>query len=85
MPRKKEESRIGVVSFTIDGLHPHEVAQQLDEGSDIMVRSGHHCCQPLMDYLGLTDGTVRASLALYNIEQEVDLLIAAVDEIVQGL
>ena len=82
---EKEESRIGVVSFTIDGLHPHEVAQQLDEGSDIMVRSGHHCCQPLMDYLGLTDGTVRASLALYNIEQEVDLLIAAVDEIVQGL
>jgi cysteine desulfurase/selenocysteine lyase len=82
---EKEEFRIGVVSFTIEGLHPHEVAQQLDEGSDIMVRSGHHCCQPLMDYLGLTDGTVRASLALYNIEQEVDLLIAAVDEIVQGL
>ncbi|MCX6691164.1 MAG: aminotransferase class V-fold PLP-dependent enzyme, partial [Methanoregula sp.] len=82
---EKKEARIGVVSFTLDGLHPHEVAQQLDEGSDIMVRSGHHCCQPLMDYLGLPDGTVRASLALYNIEQEVDLLIAAVDEIVQGL
>jgi len=81
----QQASRIGVVSFTIDGLHPHEVAQQLDEGSDIMVRSGHHCCQPLMDYLGLTEGTVRASLALYNIEQEVDLLIAAIDEIVQGL
>jgi cysteine desulfurase/selenocysteine lyase len=79
------ESRIGVVSFTIDGIHPHEVAQQLDEGSDIMVRSGHHCCQPLMDHLGLAEGTVRASLALYNIEQEIDLLIAAIDEIVRGL
>ena len=81
----RTESRIGVVSFTIDGIHPHEVAQQLDEGSDIMVRSGHHCCQPLMDHLGLAEGTVRASLALYNIEQEIDLFIAAVDEIVRGL
>ncbi len=79
------ESRIGVVSFTIDGLHPHEVAEQLDESADIMVRSGHHCCQPLMDHLGLAEGTVRASLALYNIEQEIDLFIAAVDEIVRGL
>jgi len=81
----RRESRIGVVSFTIDGIHPHEVAQQLDESADIMVRSGHHCCQPLMEQLGLPEGTVRASLALYNIEQEIDLLIAAVDEIVQGL
>jgi cysteine desulfurase/selenocysteine lyase len=81
----RRESRIGVVSFSIDGIHPHEVAQQLDENADIMVRSGHHCCQPLMEHLGLPEGTVRASLALYNIEQEVDLLIAAVDEIVRGL
>jgi cysteine desulfurase/selenocysteine lyase len=81
----RTESRIGVVSFTIDGIHPHEVAQQLDENADIMVRSGHHCCQPLMDHLGLAEGTVRASLALYNIEQEIDLLLAAVDEIVRGL
>jgi cysteine desulfurase/selenocysteine lyase len=79
------ESRIGVVSFTIDGLHPHEVAEQLDESADIMVRSGHHCCQPLMDHLGLAEGTVRASLALYNIGQEIDLFITAVDEIVRGL
>jgi cysteine desulfurase/selenocysteine lyase len=82
---ERRESRIGVVSFTIDGLHPHEIAQQLDESADIMVRSGHHCCQPLMEHLGLAEGTVRASLALYNIEQEIDLLLAAVDEIVRGL
>jgi cysteine desulfurase/selenocysteine lyase len=73
--------RIGVVSFTVDGLHPHEVAQQLDETADIMVRSGHHCCQPLMEHLGLPDGTVRASLALYNTIHEVDMLIATLEEI----
>lgn len=82
---ERPDSRIGVVSFTIDGLHPHEVAQQLDENADIMVRSGHHCCQPLVEFLGLPEGTVRASLALYNTQEEVDLFIAAVEEIVRGL
>ncbi len=78
-------ARIGVVSFTIDGLHPHEVAQRLDEGAEIMVRSGHHCCMPLMEHLGLPEGTVRASLALYTTRQEVDLLVASVAEICRGL
>ena len=73
--------RIGVVSFTVDGFHPHEVALQLDEAADIMVRSGHHCCQPLVESLGLPDGTVRASLAYYNTRQEIDLLAATLDEI----
>jgi cysteine desulfurase/selenocysteine lyase len=73
-----------VVSFIIDGVHPQEAAQMLDEEADIMVRSGHHCCQPLMDYLGLPEGTVRASLAAFTTEQEIDLLIAAVDEISRG-
>ena len=72
--------RIGVVSFTVDGFHPHEVAQQADEAADILLRSGHHCCQPLMTSLGLPDGTVRASLALYNTEEEIDLLVATVAE-----
>jgi len=57
------------------------VAQHLDETADIMVRSGHHCCIPLMEHLGLPAGTVRASLALYTTEQEIDLLIAALDEL----
>jgi cysteine desulfurase/selenocysteine lyase len=74
-------SRIGVVSFTLDGFHPHEVAQHLDETADIMVRSGHHCCQPLMEYLGLPDGTVRVSLALYTTMQEIDLLLAILKEL----
>ncbi|MCX6684602.1 MAG: aminotransferase class V-fold PLP-dependent enzyme, partial [Methanoregula sp.] len=79
-PRRRE-SRIGVVSFTIDGIHPHEVAQQLDESADIMVRSGHHCCQPLMEQLGLSEGTVPASLALYNTGHEIDMLIATLEEL----
>jgi cysteine desulfurase/selenocysteine lyase len=73
-------SRIGVVSFTVDGFHPHEVAQQLDESADILLRSGHHCCQPLMTSLGLPDGTVRASIGLYNTEEEIDMLVATVEE-----
>lgn len=81
---RRAGSRIGVVSFTIDGLHPQEVAHLLDEEADILVRSGHHCCQPLMEHLGLPNGTVRASLAAYTTEQEIDLLLAAVSEISRG-
>ncbi|OPX70744.1 MAG: putative cysteine desulfurase 2 [Methanoregulaceae archaeon PtaB.Bin108] len=76
--------RIGVVSFTISGYHPHEIAKTLDEQSDIMVRSGHHCCMPLMQRLGLPDGTVRASLYLYSTEHEVDTLLASVQEIAKS-
>ncbi len=78
-------SRIGVISFSIGGLHPHDVAERLDADFDILVRSGHHCCQPLMESLGLSNGTVRASLALYTTIDEVDLLTAAVQEITRSL
>jgi cysteine desulfurase/selenocysteine lyase len=74
-------NRIGVVSFTIDKIHPHEIAYLLDEKAAILVRSGDHCCIPLMRYLGLENGTVRASLYLYNTLEEIDLLIETVDEI----
>jgi cysteine desulfurase/selenocysteine lyase len=73
--------RIGVVSFTVNGFHPHEVAQYLDESADILLRSGHHCCQPLMDALGLPEGTVRASIGLYNTEEEIDMLAATLQEL----
>jgi len=76
------DNRIGVVSLTVDGMHPHEVAQALDE-HDILVRSGHHCCQPLMQALGLPDGTVRVSIALYNTKEEIDLLLATLKEIIR--
>jgi len=75
------ERRVGVISFTIEGLHPHEVAQRLDEMADIMVRSGHHCCIPLMARLGLKDGTVRASIGPYNTAEEADLFLATIEEI----
>jgi cysteine desulfurase/selenocysteine lyase len=78
---KRRDARIGVVSFTVDGFHPHEVAQALDETADIMVRSGHHCCQPLMEYLRIPEGTVRASLALYNTAHEIDMLVATLEEL----
>ncbi|MDE4907159.1 aminotransferase class V-fold PLP-dependent enzyme [Methanogenium marinum] len=78
----RPEDRIGVVSFNVEGFRPHGIAQELDENADIMVRSGYHCCQPLMEYLGLKEGTVRASIGLYNTMHEIDLLIASIEEIV---
>jgi cysteine desulfurase/selenocysteine lyase len=76
-----QESRGGVVSFGVDGLLPHEVALMLDQASNISVRSGHHCCIPLMKHLGLKYGTVRASLYLYNTEDEIEKLLAALEQI----
>lgn len=73
--------RIGVVSFTVEGMHPHEVAQILDEAAAVLVRSGDHCCQPLMRHLGLAHGTVRASTYIYSTEEEIELLIATVEEL----
>lgn len=81
----REENRIGVVSFIVEGLHPHEVAHILDDQYSIIVRSGHHCCMPLMQHLGLPDGTVRASLYLYNTEEEIQALLEGVREIVEGV
>ncbi len=75
------KNRIGVVSFTIDRIHPHEIAYSLDERAAILVRSGDHCCIPLMKHLGLENGTVRASLYIYNTLEEVDLLIETIEEI----
>jgi cysteine desulfurase/selenocysteine lyase len=74
-------NRIGVVSFTVADLHPHDVAHILDEAAGIMVRSGEHCCIPLMRHIGTPEGTVRASLHLYNNADDVERLIETVEEI----
>lgn len=74
------EGRIGVVSFNVKGLNPHDLALMLDEASNIMVRSGHHCCMPLMRYLGL-GGTVRASLYLYSTGEEIEMFLRTVADI----
>jgi len=73
--------RGSIVSFNVKGLMPHDVALMLDHAANIMVRSGHHCCIPLMKHLGLKDGTVRASLYLYNTEEEVERLLGTIEDI----
>jgi cysteine desulfurase/selenocysteine lyase len=66
------EQRAGIVSFNMDGVHPHDVAQVLDwEG--VAIRAGHHCCQPLMQRLGVA-ATNRASFYLYTLPEEIDRL-----------
>jgi len=67
------EQRAGVATFTMDGIHPHDLAQLLD-GSGVAVRAGHHCAQPLHDCLSLSAST-RASFYLYNTPQEIDALV----------
>jgi cysteine desulfurase / selenocysteine lyase len=68
------DRRAGIVSFTLAGVHPHDVAQILDS-EGVAVRAGHHCNQPLMHRLGIP-ATTRASLYLYTLEDEVDRLVA---------
>lgn len=75
------KERIGLVSFNIKDLNSHDVALMLDEASNIMVRSGHLCCMPLMKYFGLKEGAVRVSFYLYNTEEEVDTFLETVKEI----
>ncbi len=67
------ERRAGVVSFNLDGVHPHDVAQILDL-QGVAIRAGHHCCQPLMQRLGVA-ATNRASFYLYTIPEEIDQLV----------
>lgn len=66
-----------VLSFSLQGAHPHDIAQILDRYG-VAVRAGHHCAQPLMTHLGVS-ATARASFAIYNTEAEVDMFIDALD------
>jgi len=70
--------RGAVISFTIDGVHPHDVGQALD-GNGIAVRTGHHCAWPLMRKLGLV-GTTRASFYIYNDKSDIDILADSIVE-----
>ena len=71
-----EQDRAGVLSFSIEGIHPHDVAAILDE-HNVAVRAGHHCTQPLMQALGVV-ATTRASFYIYNTPEDVDRLIEAI-------
>ncbi|MEN1985345.1 MULTISPECIES: cysteine desulfurase [Paenibacillus] len=66
---------VGVVTFNLGDVHPHDVATVLD-ASGVAIRAGHHCCQPLMRWLQVS-ATARASFYLYNTEQDVDRLVSA--------
>ncbi len=72
---KNLENRTGVYSFNIKGVHPHDVATVLDS-KGVCVRSGNHCAQPLLKYIGV-DSTCRASLYIYNTKKDIDKLIEA--------
>ncbi len=81
MPRVKlyapRSDHASVVSFNVEGIHPHDVSEVLD-ARNVTVRSGHHCAMPIMDKLGIS-GTVRASIGLYNNYDDVDALISGVE------
>ena len=69
----------GIVSFTIEGVHPHDIGTILDEGR-VAIRAGHHCAQPLMEALGI-DATARASFGVYNGPQDIDALVRGVERV----
>jgi cysteine desulfurase/selenocysteine lyase len=77
------QEKVSVQSFVVEGIHPFDIGQMLD-ARGIAVRTGHHCCQPLMDSFGI-EGTVRASFAVYNTIDEVDRLLEGIDRVIRFL
>jgi cysteine desulfurase/selenocysteine lyase len=73
------KEKAAVLSFVLDGLHPHDVGTVLDQ-EGIAVRTGHHCAQPLMDRFGVP-ATTRASLAFYNTKEEIDALVKGIQKV----
>ena len=77
------DDRAGALSFTVEGVHQYDLGTLMDQ-MGVAVRTGHHCCQPLMARFGIT-GTVRASFALYNSQDDVDALVEATDKAISML
>ena len=75
------KDKMGVISFVLDGIHPHDVGTVLDQDG-IAVRTGHHCTQPVMDRFGIP-ATSRASFALYNSEEEIDVLVNGIHKVIK--
>jgi cysteine desulfurase/selenocysteine lyase len=73
--------KASVLSFALEGIHPHDVGTVLDQDG-IAVRTGHHCAQPVMERFGLP-ATARASVALYNTKEEIDLLIEGIHKVIE--
>ena len=75
------EHRAGLVSFVIEGVHPHDIGTMLDSYG-IAIRAGHHCAQPVMEYFGIA-ATARASFGMYSTREEVDRLVDAVIKVIR--
>jgi cysteine desulfurase/selenocysteine lyase len=75
--RVRPEDSAGIVSFALDGIHPHDLGTILDE-ENVAIRAGHHCAQPLMDRLGVP-ATARASFGLYSDEDDVAALLRGIE------
>jgi cysteine desulfurase/selenocysteine lyase len=73
--------KAAVLSFVLDGVHPHDAGTVLDQ-EGIAVRTGHHCAQPVMDRFGVP-ATIRASLALYNTREEIDALVLGLRQVIE--
>jgi cysteine desulfurase / selenocysteine lyase len=71
--------KAGVLSFVMEGIHPHDIGTILDQDG-IAIRTGHHCAQPVMERFGI-DATARASFALYNTKEEVDALVSGIEKV----
>ena len=76
------EIRGGLITFNLDGIHPHDVASLLDSEYGMAIRSGHHCAQPLTERLG-EYATCRASFYIYNTKEEIDVLIEGLKKVKQ--
>jgi cysteine desulfurase / selenocysteine lyase len=73
------EDGAGIVSFAVEGVHPHDIGTILDE-SRVAIRAGHHCAQPLMEHLGV-EATARASFGVYNGRQDVEALVRGIERV----
>jgi cysteine desulfurase/selenocysteine lyase len=73
------EDSAGIVSFALEGVHPHDIGTILDE-EHVAIRAGHHCAQPLMEHLGV-DATARASFGVYNGRQDVEALVRGIERV----
>jgi cysteine desulfurase/selenocysteine lyase len=75
----KASDKAGVISFVIDGAHPHDMGTIMDQ-EGVAIRAGHHCAQPVMEHFGLA-ATARASFGLYSTREDVDALVRGIDKV----
>jgi cysteine desulfurase/selenocysteine lyase len=77
----RAKQKAGVLSFVLEGIHPHDIGTILDQ-EGIAVRTGHHCAQPVMDFFGVP-ATARASLGLFNNKQDIDNLVSGIQKVIE--